>query len=81
MIFSGLLGGLVSGLVIDNTKKFKETGVVCLTLALLCLIWFVEVSTCNTNIHSYDIIIVYRKVMYSIYLLFIHQYNSMPLLL
>lgn len=43
MIFSGLGGATVAGLLIDYTKKFKEIGVVSLTLATLSLIWFVEV--------------------------------------
>ena len=44
MIFCGLAGAMVAGFIIDYTKKFKETGVAFLTLATLCIIWFVEVG-------------------------------------
>ena len=46
MIFCGLVGATIAGLLIDHTKKFKEITVATLTMAILCLIWFMEVSTC-----------------------------------
>ena len=45
MIFCGLVGATIAGVLIDYTKKFKEITVVTLFLAILCLIWFMEVST------------------------------------
>jgi len=44
MIFLGLVGATIAGLIIDYTKKFKEVAVISLTMAILCLIWFMEVS-------------------------------------
>ena len=44
MIFCGLVGATIAGLLIDYTKKFKEITVITLSLAILCLIWFMEVS-------------------------------------
>ena len=44
MIFCGLVGATIAGLLIDYTKKFKEITVVTLSLAILCLIWFTEVT-------------------------------------
>jgi len=44
MIFSGLVGATIAGLVIDHFKLFKEVAVISFSLALLCLIWFLEVS-------------------------------------
>jgi hypothetical protein len=44
MIFCGLVGATIAGLLIDYTKKFKEITVVTLALAILCLIWFTEVT-------------------------------------
>ena len=43
MIFCGLVGATIAGLLIDYTKRFKEITVVTLSLAILCLIWFTEV--------------------------------------
>lgn len=44
MIFCGLVGATCGGFIIDHFKLFKEVAVVSFSLALLCLIWFVEVS-------------------------------------
>ncbi|KAL5471603.1 hypothetical protein EMCRGX_G029732 [Ephydatia muelleri] len=44
MIFVGLIGATVASCILDHTKKFKEVGVVALGLAILCLVWFMEVS-------------------------------------
>ena len=44
MVFCGLVGATIAGLLIDYTKKFKEIAVVTLSLAILCLIWFTEVT-------------------------------------
>lgn len=44
MIFCGLIGATIAGLLIDYTKRFKEITVVSLSMAILCLIWFMEVS-------------------------------------
>lgn len=52
MIFCGLVGATLAGLLIDFTKKFKEVAVCSLSLALLCLIWFTEVYRCK-HIHTH----------------------------
>ena len=44
MVFCGLIGATIAGLVIDHTKLFKEVAVVSLGSALLCFVWFFEVS-------------------------------------
>ena len=44
MIFCGMVGATIAGLLIDYTKKFKEIAVVSFSVAILCLIWFMEVS-------------------------------------
>ena len=44
MIFCGLIGATIAGLLIDYTKRFKEITIVSLSMAILCLIWFMEVS-------------------------------------
>ena len=46
MIFTGLIGATIAGLIIDYTKKYKEVAVVSVGLALLCFIWFMEVRVC-----------------------------------
>ena len=46
MIFSGLVGATCGGLLIDYFKLYKEVAVVSLSVALLCLAWFLEVSGC-----------------------------------
>ena len=44
MIFSGMIGAFLAGLVIDFTKAFKEVAVVSYSLAILAFIWFYEVK-------------------------------------
>ena len=43
MIFSGLVGATLAGLLIDYTKLFKEVAVVSLSFGILSFIWFTEV--------------------------------------
>ena len=43
MIFCGLVGATVAGLLIDYTKLFKDVATVALCFAVLSLIWFSEV--------------------------------------
>ena len=43
MIFCGLIGAVIAGVILDFTKRFKETGVISLTLAAFSIIWFIEV--------------------------------------
>ena len=45
MIFCGLVGATLAGLLIDFTKLFKEVAVVSLGLGILSFVWFTEVST------------------------------------
>ena len=47
MNFCGLVGAVIGGLILDYTKLFKEFTVVCMGIANLCLIWFIEVCTGN----------------------------------
>lgn len=49
MIFSGLIGATCGGLIIDYLKLFKDVAVVSFSAALLCLVWFVEVSMVHTQ--------------------------------
>ena len=44
MIFLGLIGATIASLIADYTKKFKEIAVFTLAMAILCMIWFMEVS-------------------------------------
>ena len=44
MIFCGLIGATIAGLLIDYTKRFKEIAVVSLSMTILGLIWFTEVA-------------------------------------
>ena len=44
MIFCGMAGATIAGLVIDYTKWYKDVAVVSLTMAILCFIWFYEVG-------------------------------------
>eukprot|EP00731_Ephydatia_muelleri_P020326 Em0013g53a len=44
MIFSGVAGATIVSFTLDYTKKYKEVGVVCLGLSVLCFIWFSQVS-------------------------------------
>ncbi len=44
MIFSGMIGAVVGGLILDYSKRFKEVAVVSYSLAILSFIWFYEVS-------------------------------------
>ena len=45
MIFCGLVGATLAGLLIDFTKLFKDVAVVSLGLGILSFVWFTEVST------------------------------------
>lgn len=51
MIFSGLVGATCGGLIIDYFKLFKEVAVVSFSLALLCLIWFLQVCYMQWPLH------------------------------
>lgn len=44
MIFCGVVGATIVGVIIDYTKLFKEVAVVSLSLAVICFIWFFEVD-------------------------------------
>ena len=44
MVFCGLVGATIAGLVIDYTKLYKEVAVVTLACATFCFAWFFEVS-------------------------------------
>lgn len=44
MVFIGLVGAFVVGVIIDVTKKFEEVAKVMFAIALICFIWFVEVN-------------------------------------
>ena len=44
MIFAGMIGAVVGGLVLDYSKLFKEVAVVSYSLAIVSFIWFYEVS-------------------------------------
>ena len=43
MIFSGMVGALLAGFLLDHTKLFKEVTVMSYSMAILCIIWFYEV--------------------------------------
>lgn len=44
MIFSGMIGATLGGIILDFSKLFKEVAVVSYSLAILSFIWFYEVS-------------------------------------
>ena len=44
MIFLGMLGAVVGGLILDYSKLFKEFAVLSYTMAIFSFIWFYEVS-------------------------------------
>ena len=44
MIFCGMVGATIAGLIIDYTKRYKDITVVTLGVAILCMVWFMEVS-------------------------------------
>ena len=44
MIFSGVAGATIVSFILGYSKKYKEVGVVSLGLAVLCFIWFSQVS-------------------------------------
>ncbi len=43
MIFFGLGGATVAGIIIDYTKMYKDVSVVCMGFAVLSLVWFMQV--------------------------------------
>ena len=43
-ILVGVIGATIASFILDYTKMFKEVGVVSFGLAVLCFVWFVEVS-------------------------------------
>ncbi|CAI8033190.1 Uncharacterized protein B0416.5 [Geodia barretti] len=49
MIFCGLVGATLAGLLIDFTKLFKEVAVVSLGLGILSFVWFTEVFTSHNE--------------------------------
>lgn len=44
MIFSGMIGATLGGIILGFSKLFKEVAVVSYSLAVLSFIWFYEVS-------------------------------------
>ena len=50
MNFCGLVGAVIGGLIMDYTKLLKEFAVVCLGIADLCLIWFMEVCIAQCDV-------------------------------
>ena len=44
MIFCGLVGATIAGIIIDYTKKFKEVSVISVAFSVLCFVWFMEVG-------------------------------------
>jgi len=56
MVFVGLVGATIGGVVLDMTKLYKEVTVVTLSLGLICFIWFVQVCVCvhaRAHVHVY----------------------------
>ena len=53
MVFVGLIGAFVAGEIIDRTKMFEEVSKVTYAIALICLVWFVEVNN-KCAIYSYN---------------------------
>lgn len=45
MVFIGLAGAIVAGLIVDLTKRFDEVAKTMFPIALICFIWFVEVTS------------------------------------
>jgi uncharacterized membrane protein YeaQ/YmgE (transglycosylase-associated protein family) len=45
MIFCGMIGALIGGLILDYTKLFKEFAILSYFMAILSFIWFYEVSS------------------------------------
>ncbi len=43
MIFFGLGGATVAGIIIDYTKMYKDVSVVSMGFAVLSLVWFMQV--------------------------------------
>lgn len=65
MVFCGLIGATIAGLVIDFTKLFKEVAVVALGFALLCFVWFFEVS----RLHDQAINIAFSLCLFGFFAL------------
>ena len=45
MIFFGLVGATLAGIIIDYTKLFKEVSVVSIAFAVLSFVWFMQVKS------------------------------------
>ncbi len=43
MIFFGLGGATVAGIIIDYTKMYKDVSIVSIGCAIISLVWFMEV--------------------------------------
>ncbi len=43
MIFFGLGGATVAGIIIDYTKMYKDVSIVSIGFAIISLVWFMEV--------------------------------------
>ena len=43
MIFCGLVGGLVAGILLDYTKRYDEIAKIALALSTLSMVWFLQV--------------------------------------
>lgn len=43
MIFCGMLGALIGGLILDYSKLFKEVAILSYSFAIFAFIWFYEV--------------------------------------
>jgi len=49
MIFSGMVGALLAGFLLDYTKLFKEVAVVSYAMATICIVWFYEVRIATNS--------------------------------
>lgn len=54
MIFVGMIGAVVSSVVLDYSKLFKEVAVVSYSFSVLSFIWFYEVCTSSTAVTNID---------------------------
>ena len=49
MVLCGIIGAALASVVLGLTRMYKEVGVVTLGVAVLCFIWFIEVSVISIS--------------------------------
>lgn len=58
MIVCGLLGSIISGIILDKTKRFEEVAKICFSMAAIANVFFVIIQSYNNDSQIYHSLII-----------------------